>query len=175
MRKIDDLIEVLEGLNRSDIENMAINSTGNETIEGKNDKRNLKSYFVRDQYAIVMKRLQDQFITTLYGPSKVGKTTIMLELRKELLKNNRPEQILYYSFESPYVNYDASQLNPFDVIKEFCQMNNMRLGEQKLFVLFDNIEYLDQWASKIKTIYDLRRKIKFIISVSSKMEIKICR
>ena len=80
MQKTDDLIEVLEGLNRSDIENMAINSTDHRV-------RKRATELLDNQELLI----QIVICESYYGICKlaVERITDEYDLMEEYIKNER--------------------------------------------------------------------------------------
>ncbi|MCY3411566.1 MAG: ATP-binding protein [Candidatus Heimdallarchaeota archaeon] len=99
-------------------------------------------------------------IITLVGPRRVGKTTMLHQLINKLLQQQVPaEHILYFSLDL----YSHSLL---DVYNQYTSMLSLEYrGEY--YLIFDEIQYLDDWASHIKLLYDHLPECHIIISGSS--------
>ncbi|MBI5046999.1 ATP-binding protein, partial [Candidatus Micrarchaeota archaeon] len=97
-------------------------------------------------------------IVSLCGLRRVGKTTILQKIIQDLLKENQPDSILYFSFD------DFQDLELFDVLDGFKEIHQ----KEPRFLIFDEIQKLPNWAEKVKIFYDTK-KYKIFISGSESL------
>jgi predicted AAA+ superfamily ATPase len=118
-------------------------------------------YKDRTVYSRIQRYFVDKQIISLCGLRRVGKTTILRKIIKDLLKENPPESILYFSFD----DFQAVEL--LDILDAFFSIHN----KEPKFLIFDEIQKLPNWAEKIKLIYDTE-KYKIFISGSESLSLK---
>ncbi len=107
--------------------------------------------------------LNIQEIIILTGMRRTGKTTMMYQLIQHLIQMNvDPFRILYVQFDHPLLkNLDIS-----DLIRQH-RVDHGISKKEILYVFFDEIHYLEDWAQWVKVIYD-QKQVKMFISGSSK-------
>jgi len=115
-------------------------------------------YKEREAYARIMKLVTEPQIISLCGLRRVGKTTILKKIMQDLLRDNSPDSILYFSFD------DFQALELLDVIDAFGEIH----GKEPKFLFFDEIQKLPNWAEKVKMLYDTG-KYKIFISGSESL------
>lgn len=132
-----------------------------------------KDWFVRSQYKQINGFLEKRVCIALTGLRRVGKSTLLNQLKYQLEKRINPKYILFFSFEKSQTKYDPLVLREilnwyFDT---FLQTPPKFL-KHRVVVFFDEIQYIPDWQDVIKTFYDLNLNIKFILSGSSSLFIK---
>ena len=112
-------------------------------------------------------------IIIIHGARQVGKTSIMMYLQNRLIFRN--EQTIYIDLE------DGRMVNLLDRgVDEFIKylteqgLNREVLEREnkKLFILIDEIQYLDNPSSFLKLLADHYHYLKIIVSGSSSFEMK---
>ena len=141
-------------------------------------KRYNDPQYKRELYYDVYKHLKKgNQIISIVGMRQVGKSTLMRQMIKQLLKNNiDPRTILYVSFDDPYlrVHYKPDKL--FDlIIQSFiegiteCDLDNLN---KKIYLFLDEIHQLPSWENKLKSYYDRAFPMQYIISGSSSLHLQ---
>jgi predicted AAA+ superfamily ATPase len=131
---------------------------------GKVDEIYLRSH-KRPVFRRILDFLSDRQVLLIYGLRRTGKTTLLYQLIEHLLNNKTDSKdILFYTF-------DVELSKPEDILSEF---KNSVIGDdifkkKRIYVLFDEIQKLKNWQTKIKLLYDLYPNIKFIITGSSSL------
>lgn len=97
----------------------------------------------------------------LSGPRRVGKTTIMYQMMKEVLETSSPRQILYVSFDHPMLKL----CNIGEIIDVFD--NNISNETDELFLFFDEIQYASDWDTWLKILYDQHPQYKIVATGSA--------
>ena len=86
----------------------------------------------------------------ILGPRRVGKTTVMYQTVRYLLRNN----ILSHKIQ--WVRFDHPVLMPLDldfVVKEAIKSSHAS-NEQPLYLFLDELVYAKNWDKWLKTFYD---------------------
>jgi len=104
-------------------------------------------------------------IIALKGIRRSGKSTIINQLIKELIKNKvDKKQILYLNLED-YNFVNELNLELFEkALKAYLKYSK---NKKKTYFFIDEIQQVKNWEKWIRTKYDLNEKIKFIITGSS--------
>jgi predicted AAA+ superfamily ATPase len=124
----------------------------------------LNRYFERDIIAQLKKFLPVRQIVALVGLRRTGKTTLMLKLVEQWLKEMPAKRVLYFSFD------DFSALEIEDIIQAYTELiSGLNIKTDRLLFCFDEIQKLTNWQEKIKRIYDAYPQIKIIISGSESL------
>ncbi|HKM60566.1 MAG TPA: ATP-binding protein [Candidatus Bathyarchaeia archaeon] len=120
--------------------------------------------FHRYAFSRIWESLRERQIFLVTGLRRVGKTTLLYQAVERLLENVAPSNILYFSFEE-------SSVGPKEVLEYYEKRVLKRSLEDagKVFVFFDEIQYVDNWSSVVKQFYDLYPDLKFFVSGSSSL------
>jgi hypothetical protein len=112
----------------------------------------------------IINLLDSNFIISLSGLRRTGKTTILKQCINHLLsKSISPESILYYEFDE--INNDLE-----DVLElYFNNVLRKDLYSVKCYIFLDELQYVDYWQVILKRYYDINPKIQFVISGSSSL------
>ena len=108
-------------------------------------------------------------IILLFGLRRAGKTTIMYQIIDYLLQKKKIQtfNILYFSFDEQKMDLDEIlEVYQTSALKEAIDSDN------KIFLFVDEIQKLNDWANKIKLIYDRYPNIKIFISGSSNLSLQ---
>src|SRR3989344_3380488 len=106
------------------------------------------------------------FIITITGPRRAGKTYFCFQLISQLLeKGISKDNLLYINFEDNKLlgaeSKDLDQL--LETFFELSQINK----KQKIYLFFDEIQTVKNWDSWTRTINDTRKDIQVILTGSS--------
>src|SRR3989344_190890 len=101
----------------------------------------------------------------LSGLRRVGKTTILYQIIAMLLKNVNPKNIVFFSFDKK-----ASEIT--EILESYQEITNIEWKKEKIYVFLDELTKLEDWAVKLKLIYDSFPNIKFFVSSSSSLNIE---
>ena len=98
--------------------------------------------------------------TVLLGPRRVGKTFMIKQLIHEAIANGIPaKNILYVSIDTPiYLGIS---------LEKFLSFMPKASAESKCVVVFDEIQYLQDWEVHLKDLVDNHPHTKFIASGSA--------
>lgn len=116
------------------------------------------NYKNRAIYPEIKRLIKEPQIITLCGLRRVGKTTILNKIIYDLLKKHKSDEIVYFSFD------DFQGCEVLDVINGATEIN----GKEPKFLVFDEVQKIQNWAEKIKIIYDTK-KCKIFVSGSESL------
>ncbi|MCX8179248.1 MAG: ATP-binding protein [Candidatus Aenigmarchaeota archaeon] len=113
----------------------------------------------------VISYLNQPLIITLTGPRRVGKTVLMKQVINHLISEGYPRRnILFFSFDE-----EVEEIIP--IINAWEELIGRKVRGNKFFLFLDEIQKLDNWAKKVKLIYDAL-DIKIFLSGSASTEVK---
>jgi len=111
--------------------------------------------------------LGDETVIVLHGARQVGKTHILYSLRDHLVSQKKP--VFYYDLEYPEL-LATLNLGTKDFINDLIG-RGYKTGSE-VYVLIDEIQYLDNPSSFLKIIADHHKPIHLIVTGSSSFDIK---
>lgn len=99
----------------------------------------------------------------LMGPRRVGKTVMIRQTVQHLIDRGVPaKEILYVSVDTPtYIGL------PLEALLMLFWEQHSHNRESKLYVFFDEIQYLKDWEVHLKSLVDSYPKIRFVASGSA--------
>ncbi len=101
----------------------------------------------------------------LMGPRRVGKTWLMQHaIHRLITKDNIPaKNIIFLPIDVPV--YHGSELE--ELLREACRFTGRDPRLDRLFVFFDEIQYMKDWETSLKTLTDTYPNIRFTASGSA--------
>ncbi len=119
--------------------------------------------FIKRDYNM---NIDHNFITTLTGARRVGKTYLCFQKIKELYdqgisKNN----ILYINFEDEKI-FGAEAKDLEKLLETFYELTELN-KKQKIYLFLDEIQVVKNWEVWVRKTHDLYQNIKLIITGSS--------
>lgn len=129
------------------------------------------NYKEREIYNTEIKKfINTPQIIALTGIRRVGKTTIIYKIINDYISQKiDPKSIFYFSFDS------IKNIDLLELIEEYELITKKSIKKDKLIFCFDEIQKVEDWENKLKTIYDiqkLKENIKIYISGSESLFIK---
>lgn len=113
----------------------------------------------------ILKYLKSKEVIVIYGARQVGKTSLLKYLMEHHIKKN----VFYFDLELPNLlelcNQGAENVYKY-LIQKGAEEN------QKIFLLIDEIQYMENPTKFLKIMHDHYPNIKLIVSGSSTFEIK---
>ena len=126
----------------------------------------------RDSIEELVSYADDRQIVIITGPRRSGKTTgIMSTIHQLLDRGTDPRRTLYFSFDE-VLSRDHTVLE--DVISYFLE-NVVQGGATKkapAFLFLDEIQFIRDWPTILKRIYDARPSVKIFASGSSSLGVR---
>ena len=116
----------------------------------------------------LLKYLAERQIISIVGLRRTGKTILLKQLIRHLVKNRQVEtkNILFISFDEALITSKLTLKNYLDVYFETI-LNNK--PDKMRYIFLDEIQYVKKWQHILKRYYDNEPNIKFIISGSSSL------
>lgn len=119
----------------------------------------------REAFNRIVSTLSHPLIITLIGPRRVGKTVLMKQTINHLISEGYSRKnILFFSF-------DEEIKEPLELLTAWEEMTGRKIRGNNFFIFFDEIQKLENWATKIKLIYD-NLGIKIFLSGSASLEVR---
>jgi len=112
-------------------------------------------------------------IIVIHGARQVGKTSILMVLQDDLRAQGN--QVHYLDLEdSRYVSMIDKGVDEFlkYLKEEGFNLDTFQQNQKKLFIMIDEIQYLENPSSFLKLLADHHRYLKLIVSGSSSFEMK---
>jgi hypothetical protein len=124
-----------------------------------------KNYAQRTQFQTLLRYLPLKQIITITGIRRCGKSTLAKTAIHHLIQTGtEPKNILFVNLEHPYFlefHHDATYLET--IFETYLTLLN---PQGQLYVVFDEIQFFDNWQVYIKSKYE-SSDIKFIITGSN--------
>jgi len=113
----------------------------------------------------LIKYLDNKQIISLTGLRRVGKTTLMKLIIKELIRKGTSSKfILYVSLD----DYLFRQNSIIEIVNEYRKLHKLKI-EEKIYLFLDEVTYKDNFHIQLKNIYDSQNTKIFVASSSASM------
>lgn len=128
----------------------------------------LEGVIVRSEYLSRMEKVfEDRAIVILTGLRRVGKTTLLKLLIKQLIqKGIAPKHVFYISLD----DYSLEKKSIIDIVAEYRKIQKIHM-EEKIYLFLDEVTYKDQFHRQLKNLYD-QQNVKIYASSSSSSVLK---
>jgi len=104
-------------------------------------------------------------VTAITGVRRSGKTSLMYLLIQGLLKNQKPETVMYVNLDDPaFKGATLDQL--YEAYRELMPLH------EKSYLFLDEVQNIDEWERWTKKCYDSFENIKIVISGSNSSLLK---
>ena len=113
----------------------------------------------------IIKYLKSREIVIIYGARQVGKTSVL----RYLIENHIKKNVFYFDLEMPNL-LELCDQGAESVFKYLIQKGADE--KNKIFLIIDEIQYMDDPTKLLKIMHDHYPTIKLIVSGSSTFEIK---
>jgi len=102
-------------------------------------------------------------IISLTGPRRVGKTTLLKQIIKDLIHVDHiePARIVYFSFDDPLMVETYIREKFFDNLIRWA---DTKLKDKTVYFFLDEIQRFEKWELYLKKYYDLGFPCRFLIS-----------
>jgi predicted AAA+ superfamily ATPase len=120
----------------------------------------------RDEYLLQIKRyLKTDEVVAITGVRRSGKSTILLQVLSQLIKNKVPRiNTLYVNFEDPKF-YNLLDLDLLDRI--WSAYFDYLAPEGKVYLALDEIQKIKGWEHWVRAKYDRKEKVKIFVTGSN--------
>ncbi|KHG38927.1 ATPase, partial [Aphanizomenon flos-aquae 2012/KM1/D3] len=140
--------------------------------QGKNGKIAFENTLRRKYFEAFHQKILDVSVrraVVLMGPRRVGKTVMVYHSVRELLNSGIDEKnILYLSLETPI--YTGLPLEK--ILSYFQELFNHK-RDAKLFIFFDEIQYLRNWEIHLKSLVDSFAEYRFVATGSAAAALRL--
>lgn len=130
----------------------------------------------RDIHYKAVKFLKEKEILTLLGLRQTGKSTLAFQLIHDLLYKEKipSERIFYFTFDDLSLRQElsASFEGILRIVERFLGEEVQGQGSL-IYIFFDEIQKLPGFIEYIKSLYDIRLPIKWVLTGSSSLELKV--
>ncbi len=120
--------------------------------------------FKRKLFSEILPYLSKRQILSIVGLRRTGKTILLKQLIRKILRTINPEAVLFLTFDEAIT---PGKITIADYLNEYLEKIAPKNGP--LYVFLDEIQYNSQWQHILKRYYDTDARIKFIISGSSSL------
>jgi hypothetical protein len=108
-------------------------------------------------------------IIAIVGLRRTGKTVLIKQIMQGLQEKNPNTNIGYISFDDrDFQKYETAD----ELINYFLTFSNK---DERRYLFLDEIQKVPDWPDLLKTIYDIEKDLKMVISGSSGLELKDSR
>ncbi len=116
----------------------------------------------------IIKYIHSREIVKLIGVRRSGKTTLLYQTIDFLISRGAdPKSICYVQMDDERLALYDKKTMIKSVIENYQELTGKNIEKDKIILIFDEIQYIENWESWLKTYYDSHEKIKFIVSGSS--------
>lgn len=120
-----------------------------------------RAYF--PAFAALVEEREVRRAVVLMGPRRVGKTVMIFHLVQKLIDGGAdPSDILYLPLDTPLYNRI-----PLEKLLKIFLANFAGKSDGSKYVLYDEIQYLQDWEVHLKSLVDTYRQIRFVASGSA--------
>lgn len=129
----------------------------------------------RNEFNDIIEKIDNKRILSIIGPRRVGKSTLIYQTINYLLEEKKVDskRILLFSGDDPSLFFDENDKlsDVLDIyINEILEENISKL-KSKVYIFIDEIHFIKNWQNYLKTYFDRKYNIKFIITGSSSMHL----
>jgi predicted AAA+ superfamily ATPase len=142
---------------------------GTSAIDDFYQKMRKREYF--RLFFPLVEQIEVKRAVVLMGPRRVGKTVMIFHAIQELISRGvDPRRICYFSVETPLFNGIALE----ELLNIFISIQSIDLArKERLYIFFDEIQYLKNWEVHLKSLVDSYHYINFTVSGSAAAALKL--
>ena len=128
----------------------------------------------RDIQARAVRSLKEKEITILHGLRQTGKSTLVFQLISHLLKEDiSPDRIFYFTFDDRSLRQELSASYPsFRNTVEHYLGEEIGAASDTIYLFIDEVQKVPGFVEYVKSLYDLKFPIKWILTGSASLELK---
>lgn len=129
----------------------------------------------RKEFDDIIEKINNKRILSIIGPRRVGKSTLIYQTINYLLEEQKVDskRILLFSGDDPSLFFDENDKlsDVLDIYFNEILEENISKLESKVYIFIDEIHFIKNWQNYLKTYFDRKYNIKFIITGSSSMHL----
>lgn len=119
--------------------------------------------------------LKEKEIITLLGLRQTGKSTLTFQLIHHLLEEGvKPADIFYFTFDDLSLRHELAEsfANFLKIVERFLG-ESVESHKGLIYIFIDEVQKLPGFVEYIKMLYDLKLPIKWVLTGSSSLELKV--
>ncbi|MBI5035919.1 ATP-binding protein [Candidatus Micrarchaeota archaeon] len=118
----------------------------------------------RDVYGRVQRFMPMRQMLVFTGLRRTGKSTILLKAAQDAIRGGMdPKNIIFFSFD------EFRDVEIRAILREYEELFGKNLRNGRYLLLLDELQKLPGWDNQLKTIYDVFRNIKIMVSGSESL------
>ena len=129
----------------------------------------------RKEFNSIIEQLENKRILSIIGPRRVGKSTLIYQTINYLLEEQKVDKkrILLFSGDDPSLFFDENDKlsDILDIYFNEILEENISKLESKVYIFIDEIHFIKNWQNYLKTYFDRKYNIKFVITGSSSIHL----
>ena len=129
----------------------------------------------RNEFNDIIEKIKNKRILSIIGPRRVGKSTLIYQTINYLLEEEKVDhkRILLFSGDDPSLFFDENDKlsDVLDIYFNEILEENISKLQSKVYIFIDEIHFIKNWQNYLKTYFDRKYNIKFIITGSSSMHL----
>ena len=119
-------------------------------------------------YPLIQKYLQIPEILLILGARRTGKSTLVYQLIGTL--KTSPESILFINLDEPLFQSKAEDPTFLSMLIEEYLIQHKDI--KKIYVFIDEVQNYNHWIQTVKTLHDVNKQIKFVLTGSTSSLLK---
>lgn len=144
---------------------------------GKVPSSKLESFKRREFSTLEQTLTNTEMATLIIGGRRVGKSVLMYQLIDSLLKKGmRPDRVLFIQGDNPILNEFAQTGRILriilDIYQKYITKKSFDEETEELYIFLDEAQNIQDWQLEVKSIIDLKYRVKFVITGSSSRELR---
>jgi len=133
----------------------------------------LQTLIERELFPRLLREINRDNITAITGPRRVGKTTLLIQIKEKLLKNSPVPSIVDLNFDR--LEHREIITSSYDALEKYIE-NSIGIPlsklEHKIYLIIDEAQKAKSVFERVKILYDnFKGKIKIILTGSSTLEL----
>jgi predicted AAA+ superfamily ATPase len=132
--------------------------------------------FRRRDFRYLITKLDEPRAITLVGPRQVGKTTVVMQLIKELIETKKipPKRILYVQFDDVELRILCKGnvlVEILSVYQKYILSEDLNTAAENVYLFFDEVQRVKNWAEHVKALLAANPRIHVLSTGSSSFKI----
>ncbi|MBI5159614.1 ATP-binding protein [Candidatus Micrarchaeota archaeon] len=128
--------------------------------------------FRRRDFKYLVKKLEEPKAITLIGPRQVGKTTVVMQIIRELIEQKKvpPKRIFYVQFDDVELRVLSKNnllLDVLSIYQKYVLLEDLNLVNSEVYLFFDEVQRVDDWAEHVKALLAVNSNIRVLATGSA--------
>lgn len=129
----------------------------------------------RKEFNEIIINLESKRILSIIGPRRVGKSTLIYQTINYLINEKKidSKRILFFSGDDPslFFNENDKLSDVLEVYFNEILQESITKISSKVYIFIDEIHFIKNWQNYLKTYFDRKYNIKFIVTGSSSLHL----